>query len=114
MQHLVVAYPRLSDGDEAWVRAMRERHDPHAALIDPHFTLVFPAALDDPAALLIDPGLVTLEPLVVEVETGGLLSSGMTLMRSPQPDGPPPAQVALNVQVARFEQFFVERVAAPL
>ena len=36
-----VAYPDLDAGARARVQALRERHDPQAALIDAHFTLIF-------------------------------------------------------------------------
>ncbi len=42
MALLVVAYPRLSTADLAWIQAIRERHDPYYSLVAPHFTLVFP------------------------------------------------------------------------
>jgi purine nucleosidase len=72
--------------------------------------------LHDPlaAAVLIDPGLVRYEPLEVEVETAGRVSTGMTLMRSPRTPDRTPAQVALEVDAARFEQLFIDRVAAAL
>jgi 2'-5' RNA ligase len=38
----VVAYPRLPASDRAWLEAWRARHDPSAARIALHFTLVFP------------------------------------------------------------------------
>lgn len=38
----IVAFPRFTAADRAAIRAVRERHDPQFALLDPHFTLVFP------------------------------------------------------------------------
>ena len=43
MSHAVVAYPRFSDRDTAWIEAVRKSHDPQFHLIRAHFTLVFPA-----------------------------------------------------------------------
>jgi hypothetical protein len=42
MSLLVVAYPDLDPKDQAWIQAIRARHDPHVGLIAPHVTLVFP------------------------------------------------------------------------
>jgi 2'-5' RNA ligase len=42
MPLLVVAYPQLEATDYAWIQTLRQQHDPHYALIAPHFTLVFP------------------------------------------------------------------------
>ncbi len=72
--------------------------------------------LHDPlaAAVLVDPSLVTLTPLRVEVELGGRLTAGATLVRAPEPGGAPPVQVALAVDKPRAERFVVERIAAPL
>jgi len=39
----IVAYPGLERADREWIEAIRTRHDPQAALIGVHFTLVFPA-----------------------------------------------------------------------
>ena len=36
-----VAFPDLDANARAWVQALRERHDPQAALIEAHFTLLF-------------------------------------------------------------------------
>jgi 2'-5' RNA ligase len=47
MQYLVVAYPQLRDEDAAWIQSIRAQHDPNAALIAPHITLVFPTAVED-------------------------------------------------------------------
>jgi 2'-5' RNA ligase len=43
--HAVVAYPRFSDRDTAWVESVRKDHDPQCAMIRAHFTLVFPVAV---------------------------------------------------------------------
>jgi purine nucleosidase len=69
--------------------------------------------LHDPlaAAVMVDPSLVTLEPLQVEVELGGRLAAGATLVRAPDPAGPPPAQVAVAVERERAERFVVGRIA---
>jgi 2'-5' RNA ligase len=39
----VVAYPGLEAADREWVESIRTKHDPQAARISVHFTLVFPA-----------------------------------------------------------------------
>jgi 2'-5' RNA ligase len=49
--HAVVAYPRFSDADTAWIDSIRKSHDPQFLLIRAHFTLVFPAAV--PTATLL-------------------------------------------------------------
>jgi 2'-5' RNA ligase len=43
--HAVLAYPRFSDPDAAWIEALRKNHDPQFHLIRAHFTLAFPAAV---------------------------------------------------------------------
>ena len=43
--YAVVAYPRFSDPDAAWIEVLRKNHDPQFQLIRAHFTLVFPAAV---------------------------------------------------------------------
>ena len=72
--------------------------------------------LHDPlaAATLVRPELVSLSPLRVDVELGGRLAAGATLMRAPDGDTPPNASVALDVRAGEFEEFFVERLAAGL
>jgi purine nucleosidase len=69
--------------------------------------------LHDPLAVatLIEPGLVTTRPLHVDVELAGRHLAGATLMRTPTEEAPATAQVALAVDVPRFEAFFVERLA---
>jgi 2'-5' RNA ligase len=42
----VVAYPTLAEPDRRWIESVRAIHDPQAARIAPHFTLVFPADVD--------------------------------------------------------------------
>lgn len=39
----VVSYPLLEEDDRRWIEAIRARHDPQAARLGVHFTLVFPA-----------------------------------------------------------------------
>jgi 2'-5' RNA ligase len=48
----VVAFPALADSDAGRVDALRAAHDPNAARIAAHFTLVFPDAAIGEAALL--------------------------------------------------------------
>ena len=40
-----VAYPVLAEVDRRWIESIRERHDPQASQIAPHFTLVFPVTV---------------------------------------------------------------------
>jgi 2'-5' RNA ligase len=54
IQYLVVAYPQLSDEDATWIQSIRAQHDPNAALIALHFTLVFPTAVEDEQRLRRD------------------------------------------------------------
>jgi 2'-5' RNA ligase len=42
MKLAIVAYPELDDGDRLWIEGIRDLHDPQAARIPVHFTLVFP------------------------------------------------------------------------
>lgn len=42
MSVAVVAYPQLAPRDQAWIDATRAAHDPRAAWIRAHVTLVFP------------------------------------------------------------------------
>ncbi|MGD0005657.1 MAG: nucleoside hydrolase [Anaerolineaceae bacterium] len=69
--------------------------------------------LHDPLAVstLIQPDLVKLRDLHVDVETGGSFTSGATLVRAPGVDAPVTAQVALEVDTPRFEEFLVARLA---
>jgi purine nucleosidase len=67
----------------------------------------------DPLAVstLILPDLVKLRDLHVDVETGGSFTCGATLVRAPAADAPATAQVALEVDTPRFEEFLVARLA---
>jgi 2'-5' RNA ligase len=42
MRAAIVAYPTLADRDRVWIESIRQAHDPQAARIAAHFTLVFP------------------------------------------------------------------------
>ncbi len=70
--------------------------------------------LHDPLAVaaVIQPDLVRLTDLHVDVETGGRHTAGASLMLTPTADAPANARVALGVDAARFEAFFLERAAA--
>ena len=66
--HAVVAYPRFSDRDTAWVESVRKDHDPHFLLIHAHFTLVFPAAVLTTTLLPeVEKALVGHPPFRIEV-----------------------------------------------
>jgi purine nucleosidase/pyrimidine-specific ribonucleoside hydrolase len=73
-------------------------------------------ALHDPLAVgvAVDPSLVRAVPLMVDVETEGRLTDGMTVgdLRpiSEELKRPPNLQVALEVDAARFLSMFKERV----
>ena len=71
--------------------------------------------LHDPlaAALVVQPDLVGYETVHLDVELGGRLTAGATLMRTPSDDNPANARVALTVDTARAEEFIVARIAAP-
>lgn len=112
----VTTQVRITPADVAAIRAGGSAL--HQAVADqvgryPGFSRRGFTYLHDPlaAAVLVDPTLVTLEPLVVEVELGGRLAAGATLVRAPDPAGPPPAHVALAVERERAERLIVERIA---
>jgi purine nucleosidase len=69
--------------------------------------------LHDPlaAASVIRPNLVEFTPLHLDVELVGNFTGGATLMRTPSARETANVRVALRVNVAEFEQFFVERAA---
>jgi len=41
----IVAFPSLEESDRQWIEAIRAKHDPQAARIAAHFSLVFPTML---------------------------------------------------------------------
>ena len=90
----------------------------HKAVVDqvrryPRFARQGYTFLHDPlaAALLIEPDLVTYETVHVDVELGGRLTAGATLMRTPTDDAPANARVAISVDIARAEEFVIDRIA---
>jgi purine nucleosidase len=68
----------------------------------------------DPLAVaaIIQPDLVHMRDLHVDVETGGDLTAGATLVRLPEGHAPANACVALEVDTARFEEFLINRLAS--
>ena len=48
----IIAYPAFSETDRATIQSVRARHDPQFAMLDPHFTLVFP--LEAPPADVVN------------------------------------------------------------
>jgi purine nucleosidase len=68
----------------------------------------------DPLAVaaVIRPDLVEMRSLHVDVETNGRLTTGATLARTATEDSPANAQVALEVNIAAFEDFLVQRLAS--
>jgi 2'-5' RNA ligase len=52
MALLVLAYPKISNDDFLWIQSVRDVHDElYAKVVAPHFTLVFPVAIE-PASLI--------------------------------------------------------------
>ncbi len=104
----------------AGTRRLRARGTPfHTAVADqveryPRFAQKGATALHDPlaAAIILRPDLVTLRPLHVDIETGGRLSAGLSLMRSPSANEPMTADVALDIDVAAAETFVIDRIAS--
>lgn len=81
----------------------------------PYFVQRGATYLHDPlaAAVVVQPRLVEVTSLHIDVETQGRLTTGMTLARSPRPELPATAEVALRVDVAAAERFIGERLASP-
>jgi purine nucleosidase len=102
--------------DAARIRARATPY--HAAVAEqveryPRFAREGFTYLHDPlaAAVLLRPDLVTCRHVHVDVETGGRLSVGATLLRAPSEKAPANAHVALDVDIAAAESFVIERVA---
>lgn len=97
---------------------LRERGTPfHDAVADqlehyPRFQRQGSTFTHDPLAVasVIQPDLVRTQSLRVDVELEGRHAAGATLMRAPTNDALANAEVALEVDVARFERFLVERL----
>jgi len=70
--------------------------------------------LHDPLAVasVVAPDLVGLDPVRLDVELSGEHAVGATIMRSPRDSAPANVQVALRVDVPRFEEFIVERLSS--
>ena len=107
---------RITQAGSARIRAAGTAF--HAAVADqidvyPPFADRGWTHMHDPLAVaaLVEPGLVELESLHVDIETGGRYAAGVTFMRSPDADWPANAQVALAVNVDRFERFLIDRLA---
>jgi purine nucleosidase len=66
--------------------------------------------LHDPlaAAVVIEPTLIQTRRVSIQVELAGQYTAAMTLMRD---DPNSSIEVAVEVDIARFESFFVERLA---
>lgn len=91
----------------------------HAAVADqvalyPPFRSQGFTYLHDPLAVatILAPDLVSWRTLHVDIETGGRLAAGMTLMREPSDAAPANARVALSVDAVRFEEWLLTRVAS--
>lgn len=42
MALLAISYPAIAEPDWRWIQRIRQQHDPNYAIVDPHFTLIFP------------------------------------------------------------------------
>src|SRR5687768_14170707 len=62
-------------------------------------------------AMLLDPSLGRYEAMQIEVETAGRVCEGMTVPII-DPEANNPVRVALDVDVARAEEFIVSRIAS--
>ncbi|GAB4437772.1 MAG: nucleoside hydrolase [Chloroflexi bacterium OHK40] len=98
---------RIRAGGTAWHQAVAEQ-----VALYPRFAQSGKTYLHDPlaAALLVDPSLVEVTPLHLVVELQGCLA-GAILAHTPDAQHPANAMVALKVDRARFEPWFVERIA---
>ena len=47
MSYFVLAFPKITEDDLAWIQSIRQQQDPQYALVDPHFTLVFGVDVDE-------------------------------------------------------------------
>lgn len=99
---------RIRAGGTAFHRAVADQVD-----LYPPFRRRGFSHLHDPlaAATIVFSDLVETESVHLDVETSGRLTAGMTLVRVPADDAPANADVALEVDSARFEEFLVERLA---
>lgn len=104
---------------QADAERIRDRGDPfHMAVADQ--ILRYPAFirrggytfLHDPLAVAtaIEPTLVTWQAVRAVIETGGEHTPGQLLVALPTTEQPATAQIALDVDVERSEQFIVERL----
>ncbi len=89
-------------------------HEAVAVQLDryPHYRDHGYTCMHDPLAVacVIMPDLIKVESLHIDVETGGRLTAGATLARTPTANAPANASVALEVDATRFEEFLVQRV----
>ncbi len=99
---------RIRSGGTAFHRAVADQVNLYPPFRRRGFT-----HLHDPlaAATIILPDLVTTDTGHLDVETGGHLTAGMTLVRVASDDAPANAAVALEVDAPRFEQFLIDRLA---
>jgi purine nucleosidase len=92
----------------------------HAAVTDqlgryPRFQSQGWTNLHDPLAVgsVIDDTFLTWQPIQVEVETSGRVSAGATWFRAVKEGETSNVRVAVGVNAARFERFFIERLEQP-
>jgi purine nucleosidase len=92
-------------------------HPFHAAVAEqvalyPRFVDRGATFLHDPlaVALVVRPDLAAWTDLRVEVETEGDIAAAMTLARTPTPEAPATARVALGIDTAASEAFVAERM----
>jgi purine nucleosidase len=98
---------RIRGGGSAFALAIADQVERY-----PRFNELGYTYLHDPlaVAMLLDPSLGRYEEMRIEVETGGRVSEGMTVPIIDS-EGNNPVRVALDVDVARAEEFIVSRVA---
>ncbi len=82
----VERYPRFARQGYTWL------HDPLAA------------------AVIVEPSLAEFSPCHVAVETGGRLTTAMTVVNKPSEKFPENARIALKVDSSRAERFILERM----
>jgi 2'-5' RNA ligase len=77
----VVAYPNVAAVDRAWMEAVRAEHDPQAARLGAHFTLVFPAAIAAaPMVARVRSVAATCRPFDFALAEVKIVRDAMTLM----------------------------------
>ncbi len=99
---------RIREGGSAFALAIADQVERY-----PRFQELGYTYLHDPlaVAMLLDPSLGRYEEMRIEVETAGRVTTGMTVPII-DAEGKNPVRVALDVDVARAEEFIVSRIAS--